>query len=125
MVAFGREITGDFASATRREWLVTNALAGWASGTVSGATTRRYHGLYVPALRPPLGRTVLVSKTNERLSLAGQTFALSSNEYADGTIDPHGYAQIESFRLEWGVPTWTYAAAGALLEKRVWMPYWQ
>src|SRR5258706_13717408 len=123
MVVFGREITGDFAAASRREWLVTNGLGGWASGTVSGANTRRYHGLFVPALQPPLGRTVLVAKLNERLSLAGQSFPLSSNEYADGTIDPRGFVNLESFRLDWGVPTWTYAVAGALLDKRVWMPH--
>jgi predicted glycogen debranching enzyme len=123
MVAFGREITGDFDLACRREWLVTNGLGGWASGTVGGANTRRYHGLFVPALQPPLGRTVLVEKLNERVTLSGQTFPLSSNEYGDGTIDPRGYQHLESFRLEWGVPTWTYAVADGLLEKRVWMPY--
>src|SRR5512135_1932531 len=98
MVAFGREIAGDFDQASRREWLVTNGLGGWASGTVGGANTRRYHGLFVPALHPPLGRTVLVTKLNDRVSLSGQTFALSSNEYGDGTVDPHGYRNIESFR---------------------------
>jgi predicted glycogen debranching enzyme len=123
MFPFGREITGDFSLASRREWLVTNGLGGWASGTVSGANTRRYHGLFVPALQPPLGRTVLVAKLNDSATLAGQSFALSSNEYGDGTIDPHGYRHLESFRLEWGIPTWTYAVAEALLEKRVWMPH--
>src|SRR5258708_36353460 len=123
MLPFGREITGDFGLASRREWLVTNGLGGWGSGTVSGATTRRYHGLFVPALQPPLGRTVLVAKLNERATVAGQVFPLSSNEYGDGTIDPRGYVYIESFQLDWGVPTWTYALAGGLLEKRVWMPH--
>jgi len=123
MLPFGREITGDFDAACRREWLVTNGLGSWASGTVGGANTRRYHGLFVPALQPPLGRTVLISKLNDRVTLAGQSFALSSNEYGGGTIDPHGYRQIESFRLDWGVPTWTFAVADALLEKRVWMPH--
>jgi predicted glycogen debranching enzyme len=123
MLPIGREITGDFGAASRREWLVTNGLGGWASGTVSGANTRRYHGLFVPALQPPLGRTVLVAKLNERATVAGQVFPLSSNEYGDGTIDPHGYVHIESFRLDWGVPTWTYALAGGLLEKRLWMPH--
>src|SRR5713226_9782544 len=121
MIQFGREVTGDFDTATSREWLITNGLGGWASGTVGGSNTRRYHGLFVPALQPPLGRTVLVSKLNERATLAGQVFALSSNEYGDGTIDPHGYRNIEAFRLEQGIPTWTYALADALLEKRVWM----
>ncbi|MBF8284309.1 MAG: glycogen debranching protein, partial [Anaerolineales bacterium] len=121
MVHFGREITGDFASASRREWLVTNGLGGWASGTVSGANTRRYHGLFAPALKPPLGRTVLVSKFNERVEVGGQTFHLSSNEYGSGAIDPHGYRHIESFRLDGLIPTWTFAVGDALLEKRVWM----
>jgi predicted glycogen debranching enzyme len=123
MLRFGREITGDFGLASRREWLVTNGLGSWSSGTVGGANTRRYHGLFVPSLQPPLGRTVLVAKLNERATLAGQVFPLSSNEYGGGTIDPHGYKNIESFQLDWGVPTWTYALAGGLLEKRVWMPH--
>jgi predicted glycogen debranching enzyme len=123
MLPFGREVSGSFELASRREWLVTNGLGGWASGTVGGANTRRYHGLFVPALQPPLGRTVLVAKLNERASLGGQMFPLSTNEYGDGTIDPPGYRQIETFRLEWGVPTWTFALADALLEKRVWMPH--
>lgn len=121
MIHFGREITGDFASASRREWLVTNGLGGWASGAVSGANTRRYHGLLVPALKPPLGRAVLVSKFNERVEAGGQTFHLSSNEYGSGMIDPQGYRHIESFRLDGLIPTWTFAVNGALLEKRVWM----
>ena len=123
MVHFGREITGNFDLASRREWLVTNGLGGWASGTVSGANTRRYHGFFIPALQPPLGRTVLVGKLNEKATIGGRTFELSSNEYADGTIDAHGYRQIETFQLDGLIPTWTYALAEALIEKRVWMPY--
>lgn len=121
MIQFGREITGSFDLAARREWLVTNGLGGWASGTVSGANTRRYHGLFVPALNPPLTRTVLVNKFNEKATLNGQTFSLSANEYSDGTRDPQGHLLIESFRLDGTVPTWVYALGEALLEKRVWM----
>lgn len=121
MISFGREITDDFDSAAQREWLVTNGLGGWASGTVSGANTRRYHGLFVPALNPPLGRTVLVSKFSESVETGGQTFHLSSNEYGSGTLDPHGDRHIESFRLEGSIPTWTFACADALIDKRVWM----
>src|SRR5688572_30925522 len=100
MIHFGREVTGEFAAASRSEWLVTNGLGGWASGTVSGANTRRYHGLFVPALQPPLGRTVLVSQLNEWATLGGQIYPLSSNEYGDSTINPHGYRHLETFRLE-------------------------
>jgi predicted glycogen debranching enzyme len=124
-VVFGLELTSDFLSASRREWLVTNGLGGWASGTVSGANTRRYHGLFVPALQPPLGRAVLVSKLNDWATLEGQVFPLSSNEYGDGAINPHGYRHIETFRLDGLIPTWTFSLAEALLEKRVWMPHGQ
>ncbi len=123
MIHFGREITGDFDSASRREWLVTNGLGGWASGTVSGANTRRYHGLFVPALQPPLGRTVLVSKLTEWVESGGQTFHLSSNEYGSGAIDPHGYRNLESFQREGTISMWTFACGDALLDKRVWMPH--
>jgi len=123
MIHFGREVTGSFDSAARREWLVTNGLGGWASGTVSGANTRRYHGVFVPALKPPLGRTMLVSKFNEHATLGNQSFALSSNEYADGTVDPHGYRHIESFHFDGLVPSWSFALDEALLEKRIWMSY--
>jgi glycogen debranching enzyme len=57
---FGRAICGDLPAAESREWLVTNGIGGYASGTVAGLLTRRYHGLLVAALQPPLGRTVLV-----------------------------------------------------------------
>ncbi len=124
-IGFGREITGDFDAASRREWLVTNGLGGWASGTVSGANTRRYHGLFVPALQPPLGRTVLVNKFDEWAQIGGLHFSLSANEFSDGGIAPKGYRQLEAFRLEDGLPVWTYALAEALLEKRIWMPHGQ
>ena len=62
MIDFGREITSNPATAIRREWLVTNGLGGYAAGTVANLLTRRYHGLLVAALKPPLGRTLLHSK---------------------------------------------------------------
>jgi len=57
VVDFGRDLCGDLPAAEAREWLVTNGLGGFASGTVAGLLTRRYHGLLVAALQPPLGRT--------------------------------------------------------------------
>ena len=62
MIDWGREICGDLAAAERREWLCTNGLGGFASGTVAGLLSRRYHGLLVAAPAPPLGRTLLVAK---------------------------------------------------------------
>ncbi|MDQ3657406.1 MAG: amylo-alpha-1,6-glucosidase, partial [Chloroflexota bacterium] len=123
LIRFGRETCGDLAAALRREWLVTNGLGGYASGTLSGINTRRYHGLLVAALDPPVARTVLVGDVIEQVTYAGETFALSTHEYGDGTIDPHGYRNLQSFRLEGALPVWTFAIADALLERRVWMAH--
>ncbi len=120
-VDFGREICGDLDAAEKREWLVTNGIGGFASGTVAGLLTRRYHGLLVAALHPPLGRTLLVAKLDETVEYDGQVFPLFTNRWRDGTIDPHGYRHIERFRLEGSTPVWTFALADALLEKRIWM----
>src|SRR5262252_703244 len=100
LVHFGREICGDLAAGLRREWLVTNGLGSYASGTVSGVNTRRYHGLLVAALRPPVARTVLVAKIEEEVEYDLRTFYLGTNEYQDGTINPGGFVHLESFALE-------------------------
>src|SRR5512146_750597 len=117
----GREICGTVAVAESREWLCTNGIGGFASGTVAGLLTRRYHGLLVAALQPPLGRSVLVAKLDETVEYDGICCPLATNRWADGTVDPTGYRQIERFRLEGTSPTWTYACADALLEKQIWM----
>ena len=122
LVAFGREVCGDLAAGLRREWLVTNGLGGYASGTLAGPNTRRYHGLLVAALEPPVARTVLVGTAVEWAEYAGARTPLFAFEYAGGTIDQHGFAYCESFALEGLLPVWRYALADAVLEKRVWMP---
>jgi predicted glycogen debranching enzyme len=120
-VAFGREITGELAAAEQREWLVTNGIGGFASGTVAGSLTRRYHGLLIAALQPPLGRTLLVSKLEETAAYDGREYRLSTNRWAAGSVGPEGYRCIESFRLDGTMPVWTYALGDALVEKRIWM----
>ena len=121
LVDMGREVCGSLAVAESREWLCTNGIGGFASGTVAGLLTRRYHGLLVAALQPPLGRTVVVAKLDEAVEYEGVRRSLATNRWADGTVDPAGYRQIERFRLEGTSPTWTYAIADALLEKQIWM----
>ncbi len=123
IVSFGREICGDLASALRREWIVTNGLGGYASGTLAGINTRRYHGLLVAALTPPVGRTVLVGGLVEWAAYDGRRYPLSTHEYIDGTIDPRGYTHQRAFLLEGMLPIWEFELADAILEKRVWMPY--
>ncbi len=119
-VQFGREICGDLAAAESREWLVTNGIGGYASGTIAGRT-RRYHGLLVAALQPPVGRTQLVSAVDEIIHYAGADYSLATHLWASGAVDPQGFLFLEDFHLEGATPVWTYALAEALLEKRTWM----
>ncbi len=130
LVSVGREVCGDLDAALRREWLVTNGLGGYASGSLAGVATRRYHGLLVAALTPPVGRTVLVGGMIEWASYGGRQgtgspvrVPLSAHEYGDGTIDPHGYRYLQTFTLEGMLPVWVFAIGDALLERRVWMAY--
>jgi predicted glycogen debranching enzyme len=124
---FGREVCGDLSVAQKREWLVTNGIGGYASGTIAGILTRRYHGLLMAALQPPLGRTLLLAKLDERVEYDGiypengRITPLYTNAWASGNIEPNGYAQINRFHLEGTTPVWTFAIANALLEKRIWM----
>jgi glycogen debranching enzyme len=122
-VQLGREMCAELAPAESREWLVTNGLGSFASGTVAGILTRRYHGLLIAALEPPRKRTLLVTKVDEIASVGGETFVLGANRWRGGAVDPQGYALLESFRLEGGVPVWSFLLGGAVLEKRVWMQH--
>lgn len=124
---FGREVCGHLAVARSREWLVTNGIGGYASGTVAGLLTRRYHGLLLAALKPPLGRTLLLAKIDETVEYDGiypdngRFYPLHVNHWANDTIEPDGYLNLDSFRLQGTTAVWQYTLANALLEKRVWM----
>jgi len=120
---YGRDRLADLGVAGRLEWLVTNGIGGFASGTVAGTLSRRYHGLLFAALEPPLGHTLLLSKLSERVEIDGLTIPLSTDQWASGVVDPAGHVHLESFRLEDTVPTWTWAIGDTKLEKRVWMEH--
>lgn len=105
------------------EWLSTNGLGSYASGTLEDRVTRRYHGLFVPALAPPLGRRVLLDKFDASADYAGTHEDLSSNQWRDGTVSPQGERFIVDARAEGGVWITTYAVADASIERRVWMEY--
>jgi predicted glycogen debranching enzyme len=119
-IEFGRSICGDLAAAERREWLVTNGLGGYASGTIAGTVTRRYHGLLVAVLHS-LQRTLLVTKIDETARYRGAGYALGANRWKDDYVAPRGFELIERFYLDGIVPVWEYAFSDALIEKRVWM----
>jgi predicted glycogen debranching enzyme len=120
-VQFGPELSRDLDSAESREWLVTNGIGGYASGTLAGGMSRRYHGLLVAALQPPVGRTQLVAWIDEVVRCNGAEFALATHHWASGAVEPKGFQYIEGFRLEGTMPVWTSAMGDVRLEKRVWM----
>ena len=126
MLDFGREVCGNLRLSGEREWLVTNGIGGYASGTVAGMLTRRYHGLLVAALQPPVGRTLLLTKLDEVTTYDGRAYPLFANRWSSdrrnaGMVEPQGYHHLERFHLEGTTPVWTFALSDALLEKRVWM----
>src|SRR5437764_14010170 len=107
MISFDREICGDLNEALTREWLETNGLGGFASSTITGVNTRRYHGLLTAATKPPVGRVLMLSKLEETLVVAGQRYDLSANRYP-GVVYPQGYRFLKEFRLD-PFPVFTYA----------------
>ena len=120
-LSFGRPICGKLTNAASREWLVTNGIGGYASGTIAGLLTRRYHGLLIAALQPPLARKLLVTKFDETAFYQDISYPLYTNRWADGTLEPQGFRYIERFNLEGTTPVWTFTCADSQLEKRVWM----
>ena len=110
----------------RREWLVTNGLGGYASGTVAGVVTRRYHGLLVAALPAPLGRVVMLNHLLERVRLSDrQVLWLGDEDEVAGPNTADRTEHLIEFRLELGLPVWRYRLPGAVIEKRLLMPYGQ
>jgi predicted glycogen debranching enzyme len=109
------------AALLTREWLVTNGLGGYASGTIGGPPSRRYHGLLIAALAPPLGRRLVVTDIDETLETPGSARVPLTAR----TVEESAATPLEEFRLEAGLPVWRYAIAGLVIEKRVVMPHGQ
>jgi predicted glycogen debranching enzyme len=121
MIQFNQETCGNLDAALRREWLETNGLGGFASSTIIGLNTRRYHGLLVAATKPPVGRLVMLAKLEETLFIDGRPFDLSANRYP-GVVHPQGFRFLKQFRLD-QLPTFTYEIEGIEIEKTVFMIY--
>jgi predicted glycogen debranching enzyme len=108
-----------------REWLVTNGLGGYASGTLAGACTRRYHSLLISALPAPLGRMVMFNHLSEELRLEDRSSVrLDSLELVGSTFEATA-GTLTEFRLETGLPVWRYEVGPIQLEKRVILPHLQ
>jgi predicted glycogen debranching enzyme len=109
-----------------KEWLVTNGLGGYSTGTVAGSLTRRYHGMLVAALPTPFGRTVMLNYVWERLRFAdGREVSLPqvTQTEAGNELDTSRY--LTGFRMEAGLPVWEYEVEGVRFRKRVLMPHLQ
>ncbi len=110
----------------RREWLVTNGLGGYASGTVVGATTRRYHGLLIASLPDPFGRWMMLNHLFEHMRLPdGRSVPFSGGEGEHHAIAADAASCLTEFRLEMGLPVWKYDIGGYVIEKRIMMPHMQ
>src|SRR5438093_2717096 len=104
------------------EWLEADGLGGFASGTVSGVRTRRYHALLLTATTPPAGRMVLVNGFDAWIETPNGTVALSSQRYGPDVIHPDGATRIESFEYEpW--PRWRYKIDNdTIIEQELFVP---
>ncbi|MCA9981559.1 MAG: glycogen debranching enzyme N-terminal domain-containing protein, partial [Anaerolineales bacterium] len=127
MIDFGREVCSRLGVSSKREWLVTNGIGGFAMGTIAGVLTRRYHGLLIAALTPPVGRTLMLTKLDETVEYQDHYYPLYVNrwfgdaEEGPGLEEPHGHYNIERFWLDGTTPHWTFACGDAIIEKRIWM----
>ena len=107
------------------EWIVTNGLGGYASGTIGGIATRRFHGWLIAALPAPHGRTMFVNRLNERLIVGETTYVLTSDDAATGSDADPVNQYLTEFELQDGLPVWTFVCDGVKLEKRLCMVHGQ
>src|ERR1700694_625112 len=118
------EICRNLEPAARREWLVTDGLGGYASGTVAGVNTRRYRGLLVASLNPPVQRMVLLAALEEWvIAPDGERWPLSAQEYWDGTVYPDGFRLLQGVDIDGMLPTFRWMVDGRTIEKRIWMEH--
>ncbi|MBP3502764.1 MAG: glycogen debranching enzyme N-terminal domain-containing protein [Clostridia bacterium] len=110
----------DFEDAIKKEWIITNGLGGFASSTIIGANTRKYHGLLVAPLNPPAQRYLLVSKVDESINIDEKVYGLYTNMCRNNISD--GYKNLVSFEKE-EVPVFTYNIDGIQIEKTICMEY--
>ena len=121
IIRFGRAICGDLHEAERREWWLANGLGGYAAGTIAGSLTRRYHGLLIAPVDPPLGRRLIWAKADAELIDGEQSWPLCTNRWSGGAIGPAGHVHIESFHLDGSIPVWLFAIGLTRIEARIWL----
>jgi len=120
-ICLDHEVLSRFEDAIKKEWLVTNGLGGYASSTVLGLNTRKYHGLLVAAFHPPSDRRVCLEKVDEEVSIGNDTYLLGTNEFQD-RVSPRGYDFLTKFAIS-PFPTFTYNVQNIEVQRTVFMPY--
>ncbi|MFG1777586.1 amylo-alpha-1,6-glucosidase [Micromonospora sp. NPDC049048] len=123
-IRFGPQVCGDLTGGAAREWLVTDGLGGYATGTVSGLRTRRYHGLLVVAGETPASRRVgLVGLDPAVLLPSGARVRLGAHEWSSGDVDPRGFELLERFDLSDGLPRWRWRVGDVVIERELAMTH--
>jgi predicted glycogen debranching enzyme len=116
-IAFGRAVCGSLPESAAREWLVTDGLGGYASGTVAMLQTRRYHGLLmVPTTPAGASRMLGLSAIDAVVVVGDRRIRLATHEWAGGAVDPRGYEYLSGFDLDDGVPRWRYDLGAVQVE---------
>ena len=121
-ITIGSKNLSDLERALKTEWLITNGLGGYASSTVLGVNTRKYHGLLIAAFNPPVDRRVLLTRIDEKIHVEGKEYSLGANELRDGCFQPEGYHYLADFSLT-PLPVATYKVNEDIqLKKTLFMP---
>jgi predicted glycogen debranching enzyme len=106
-----------------REWLVTNGLGGYASGTLAGMPTRKYHGLFVPNLAAPKGRHIMISRCDEFVTIGDRRVHLGGAEFANDHVVGESHRYLKEFRLDHRIAAWRFEVGDTLIEKAIVMPH--
>ncbi len=114
---FGKNILSDFDRSRKLEWIETNGVGGYASSTVTGANTRRYHGLLIASTHPPVGRMNVLSKLDETIIVGENKFDLGTNQYP-GALHPRGFQYLDQFERDL-FPVFIYRAGGIEIKKTI------
>ena len=120
-IRFGADLLGRLDEAERREWWLGNGRGAYAAGTTALSLTRRYHGLLIAPVDPPLGRSLVLAKGDATLSLGGRNYPLFTNRWGGGSVAPDGYGGLVEFALDGTIPCWRFGCGAAVIEHRVWL----
>ncbi len=102
-----------------KEWIITNGLGGYVSSSITGANTRKYHGLLIASLNPPVDRWLLLSKLEESIIYGDKVYEISTNKYPN-VIHPNGYKFLKQFRLD-PFPRFIYSIEDVFIDKKIFM----